>query len=61
MYCGRMNKPTYTVSALDMTKPVHDLSAYVSRTFDTKKAAKAKIVSLLKIGRYTQISVKEIE
>jgi hypothetical protein len=49
----------YIVSALDMTKPAHDLSAYLSASFDTKKEAKARIVRLLKAGTYTQISIKE--
>jgi len=54
-----MTTHTYIVTALDSSKSAHDLSAYVTCTFDTKKAAKAKIVSLLKLGRYMQISVKE--
>jgi hypothetical protein len=55
-----MSKPTYTVSALNVSKPAHDLSAYVQTTHDSKKTAKAKIVSLLKAGVYQQISVQEV-
>ncbi len=49
----------YNVSALDMTKPAHDLSAYVFCSFDTEKDAKARIVRLLKAGIYSQVSVEE--
>jgi hypothetical protein len=48
----------YCVTALDVFKPAHDLSAYVWNTYATKKEAKAKVVSLLKAGVYQQISIK---
>jgi hypothetical protein len=54
-----MTTNKYTVTALDGSKPQHDLSAYVWNTYATKREAKARVVSLLKAGVYQQISIKE--
>ena len=54
-------KKTYTVSALNVSKPEYDLSAYVRTTHRTKADAKRKITQLLRAGVYQQISLKEVE
>jgi hypothetical protein len=49
----------YTISALDLTKPSHDLSAYVFISCSTEKEARSRVAHLLHAGTYSQISIKE--
>ena len=51
----------YTVTALDVSKPAHDLSAYVWNTYSTKREAKARAATLGALGVYQQISIKATE
>jgi hypothetical protein len=48
----------FTVSALDLTKPPHDLSAYVFITGLTERESRSRAARLLHAGTYSQISIK---
>jgi len=51
-------KAQFTVSALDLTKPAHDLSAYLFISCSNEKEARTRVARLLHAGTYSQISIK---
>jgi len=48
----------FTITALDLTKPAHDLSAYIFVTGLTEKEARSRVARLLHAGTFSQISIK---
>ena len=51
----------FVVTALNVSKPAYDLSAYVNTEHRTQKEAKRKIAALLHAGVYQQIKVTAFE
>jgi len=48
----------FTISALDLTKPAHDLSAYVFITCASQSEARHSCAQLLHAGTFASISIK---
>jgi hypothetical protein len=54
------SKTLYRVSARDTGALFYDMR-FIHLTFDTEKAAKARIASLLQAGHYREISIKALD